>query len=72
MDTQTAINTLIAIVLAVGGWFAHQIWEAVSELRRDLHSLRRLKELGHSDEAMKRIEGLVQRIYDKLDGKADK
>lgn len=81
MDTQNLINIALGTIMAAIGWFARQIWEAVAELRRDVkeievamptHYVRR-------DEFAEAIRDLKQdlndgfkRIYDKLDGKADK
>jgi hypothetical protein len=77
MDTQTIINFIGGSVLAIGGWFAREIWGAVKELRKDLHSIE--TDLPKSyvskfdmDKRMDHIEDMFKRIYDKLDGKADK
>ena len=37
MDTQTIINLAGGAVLAALGWFARQVWDAVSELRKQIH-----------------------------------
>jgi hypothetical protein len=54
-----------------------ELWGAVKELQRDLSKLEAalpkeyvLKE--DLDKRMDHIESMFQRIYDKLDGKADK
>ena len=77
MDTQTVINTLFGIVLLGTGWFLNEVWRAVKELRSDLHKIE--AELPKEyvlrvdlDKRMDHIETMFQRIYDKLDGKADK
>lgn len=77
MDTQLIVNLLGGAAVAVGGWFAREIWGAVKELRKDLHSIE--TDLPKSyvskldmDKRMDHIETMFQRIYDKLDGKADK
>lgn len=77
MDTQTVINTLFGIVLLGTGWFLNEVWRAVKELRQDLHEIE--AELPKEyvlkvdlDKRMEHIEQMFQRIYDKLDGKADK
>jgi hypothetical protein len=77
MDTQTVINTLFGIVLLGTGWFLNEVWRAVKELRKDLHEIE--AELPKEyvlkvdlDKRMEHIEHMFQRIYDKLDGKADK
>jgi hypothetical protein len=77
MDTQTIINLVCTAAIAAGGWFGHELWSAVKELRIDLHDIE--VDLPTSyvskfdmDKRMDHIETMFQRIYDKLDGKADK
>ena len=77
MDTQAVMNFISVSAIAVGGWFAREIWGAVKELRKDLHAME--TDLPKSyvskfdmDKRMDHIEVMFQRIYDKLDGKADK
>ena len=74
---QTTINLALSAALAVAGWFARQLWEAVKSLKDDLHRIEAdlpksyvLKD--DMDKRMDHIETMFQRIYDKLDGKADK
>jgi hypothetical protein len=77
MDTQTIINGVFMAATGIGGWFAREVWGAVKDLRRDLHQIE--TDLPKSyvmkvdlDKRMEHIEQMFQRIYDKLDGKADK
>jgi hypothetical protein len=77
METQSIMNFVGVIAIGAGGWFAREIWGAVKELRKDLHELE--VDLPKSyvskfdmDKRMDHIETMFQRIYDKLDGKADK
>jgi hypothetical protein len=77
MDSQTIFNVAFTVATGVGGWFAREVWGAVKELRRDLHELETdlpkhyvLK--SDLDKRMDHIEQMFQRIYDKLEGKADK
>lgn len=77
MDTQTIFNYVFGTGLAVGGWFAREVWGAVKELRRDLHDIETNLPKEYVlkvdlDKRMSHIEDMFQRIYDKLDGKADK
>lgn len=77
MDTQNFINIVGGAVLSVLGWFARQLWDAVKELRADLHSLEvnlpdNYVKKDDLDKRMSHIEDMFQRIYDKLDNKADK
>ena len=77
MDAQTTINLIGGSMLAVLGWVGRSVWEAVREIRSDLHDLE--VELPKSyvtkddfSSTMKHIESMFQRISDKLDHKADK
>ena len=77
MDTQTLINLAGGATLAVIGWFARELWGAVKDLQRNLHEIE--IDLPKSyvskldlDKRMDHIETMFQRIYDKLDNKADK
>jgi len=77
METQTLINLAGGATLAVIGWFARSIYDAVNELRKDLHEIEvdLPKSYVAKDDfniTMKHIEDMFQRIYDKLDAKADK
>jgi hypothetical protein len=77
MDTQSLINLAGGAALSALGWFARELWGAVSELRRDITSIKveMPKEYVLKidlDKRMTHIEDMFQRIYDKLDGKADK
>ena len=74
---QTTINLALSAILGVVGWFARQLFEAVKQLKDDLHRIEAdlpksyvLKD--DMDKRMDHIETMFQRIYDKLDGKADK
>ena len=74
---QSTINMVFGAVLAVAGWFARQLWEAVQALNADLHELevdlpKTYVMKDDLDKRMAHIEDMFQRIYDKLDGKADK
>ena len=77
MDTQTLVNFVGGSAIAIGGWFAREVWGAVKELRSDLHSLevdlpKNYVSRFDLDKRMEHIETMFQRIFDKLDGKADK
>jgi len=77
MDMQNLINLLGGAALSVFGWFARQLWDAMKELRADLHVLEvnlpeKYVKKDDIDRRMEHIESMFQRIYDKLDAKADK
>ena len=77
IELQTIINLSGAALLASIGWFARQVWEATQQLKADLHALevdlpKTYVSKDDFSDTMKHIEDMFQRIYDKLDGKADK
>ena len=74
---QTTINLALGAALAVAGWFARILWEAVQSLKADIHQIEVDLPLHYvrkddMDKRMDHIEHMFQRIYDKLDEKADK
>lgn len=72
MDTQSLINTAVGAAVAVGGWFARQLWDSVQALKQDIHQIEvnlpvnyvRREEL---EKKMDHIESMFQRIYDKIE-----
>lgn len=76
MDQQT-LNLVMGTALTVLGWFARELWSAVKELKNDLAQLREQlpKTYVARDDYradIKDIKEMVQRIFDKLEDKADK
>ena len=77
MDWQTLINIGGSALLALFGWFARELWDIVNKVKDDLKAL----EVKIADEYVKKvdinarfdkIENILERIFDKLDQKADK
>ena len=77
MSDQTIINIIIGTALSVLGWFARQLWDAVQDLKDDMQRIEvelpshyvRKDEL---EVRFDKIESMLQRIFEKLDTKADK
>jgi len=74
---QTTINLALGAALAVAGWFARILWEAVQSLKSNIHQIEVDLPINYvrkddMDKRMDHIEDMFKRIYDKLDGKADK
>jgi hypothetical protein len=77
MNDQTIINLIIGSVLSVLGWFARQLWDAVQDLKNDMKEIEidlpthyvRKDEL---EQRFNKIEDMLNRIFEKLDNKADK
>jgi len=77
MDHQSIINIGGGLILAGIGWWARVIWDSVQTLKEDLHELevelpKTYVSKNDLDKRMQHIEDMFQRIYDKLDNKADK
>ena len=75
--SQDLINLVTGSAIAVGGWFARQLWDSVQALKSDLHKIEIDLPINYVrkddlDKRMDHIESMFKRIYDKLDGKADK
>ena len=77
MNDQTIINLIVGVVLSVLGWFARQLWDAVQDLKNDMKEIEidlpthyvRKDEL---EQRFNKIEDMLNRIFEKLDNKADK
>lgn len=81
MDSQSLINLAFGIILTGLGWFGRQLWDAVKELRTDLHKIeseipkvyvakeefrRDIQELKHiCNEIFRKIDDLRDRKADK-------
>ena len=77
MTDQAIINFIIGAVLSVLGWFARQLWDAVQDLKQDVKQIEvdlpthyvRKEDL---ESRLDRIEASLNRIFERLDHKADK
>lgn len=77
MDMQAMLNMAAAVAFSVAGWFGRQLWDAMAALRADLHKLERELPVHYvrKDEFtdhMNRIETKLDRIVERLEGKADR
>lgn len=77
MDYQAILNIVLGSMLAIGGWFVRQMWDAVTKLKDDLkkievdmptHYVRK----DDMEARFDRLEMLLDKLYEKLDSKADK
>jgi hypothetical protein len=77
MEFQAVINLAGGAALAAIGWFARQLWDAVSELRRDLHQIevdlpRNYVPKNEFTDSMREIKSMLERVIERLEGKADR
>lgn len=77
LDAQTAFNIIVGILISGAGWWAKEIWSALSKLREDIHDIEILLPSSYlrKDEfsdAMKTLNDKLDRIVDKLENKVDR
>ena len=77
IELNQIIQICLMVVMAVAGWFMRMLWTASQTLKDDLANLRveMPKEYIRRDdyrEDLGRIHELLEKIYDKLEKKADK
>lgn len=81
MDMQAIINFVLLTAVGVGGWFAREVWDAVKELRDDIHQIEvdlpsNYIRRDEFHEGLKEIKDICRQIFDKVDSlekrKADK
>ena len=77
MDGQMIINLLVGSGLGVLGWFARQLWDAVERLKSDVKSIEICLPSNYSrkDDIQYRFDKIdmtLEKLFEKLDTKADK
>jgi hypothetical protein len=81
VDFQTLFNVAAGILLSALGWFGRQLWDAVKELRSDLHQIetdlpRSYIAKDEFREDMREVKAILNEIFRKIDDirdrKADK
>lgn len=77
MDWQTAFNVSAGALGLLGGWVLKTLWEAMRDVRKDVSSLRETipETYVRRDsfiEFRRELFSQLNRIEDKIDGKADK
>ena len=81
MEFQTLFNVAAGIFLSTLGWFGRQLWDAVKDLRSDLHQIgtdlpRNYIAKDEFREDMREVKAILNEIFRKIDEirdrKADK
>ena len=77
MDVQTTINLVGGAILAVIGWFARQLYQSVKDLQADIRKIEVSLPTNYVaktdfNDTMREIRNMFEKIFDKLDNKADK
>jgi len=77
MEWQQLINVAASAILMALGWWCRQIWDSVQALKKDVqkievdlptHYVRKVD----IEQRFDRLENILDKIFDKLDNKADK
>lgn len=77
MEWQLIFNLAGGVVLAAVGWWCREIWDSVKRLKEDIQKIevdlptnyvKKIDINGRFD----KIDNVLERIFDKLDEKADK
>ena len=77
LDLQTGFNIIVGMLIAGAGWWAREIWTALTKLREDIHDIEvdlpsnYLKKDEFND-AMKTLNDKLDKIWAKLADKADR
>jgi len=77
MDIQSLLNLGISCALACLGWFARQLWEATQKLKEDLKRIEVDLPTSYVTKVdiqvrFDRLEAILDKLFEKLDKKADK
>jgi chaperonin cofactor prefoldin len=77
MDIQTLLNIVVPVAIGCLGWFARQLWEATQKLKDDLKQIEvdlPTNYVTKSDIQARfdKLEAILDRLFEKLDKKADK
>ena len=71
-DLQHVVNSVVAILFTLVGWFAREMWTAVKELKTDLAKLR--EEIPHScvqkDDYridVRELKDLISKLFDVIE-----
>jgi len=77
MEWQTIINIGAGSSLAMLGWFARQIWDSVQDLKNDVKQIEidlptHYVKKDEINTRFDRVELLLDKIFEKLEQKADR
>jgi 3-isopropylmalate dehydratase small subunit len=72
MEMQTIIDLVVGAVLAIIGWFARQLWDAVKNLQEEIKDIevdlpRNYVTKNDFNESMREIRDICRQIFDKID-----
>jgi len=77
IEPQQFFNIAVTAGIALFGWLAREMWEAIKDLRKDIHKIEIDLPSGYIrrdefSEGIREIKELCRLIFDRLENKADK
>lgn len=77
MEWQSIYNLIGGAVLAAIGWWCREIWDSVKTLKNDIQKLEvelptHYVQKTEINSRFDKIDNTLERLFDRLDGKADK
>jgi len=77
MEPQTVINIIGGVLLAILGWLGRTVWDAVQSLKKDIQDIEvdlpmHYVRKDDMTERFDKLERILERLFEKLEGKADK
>jgi hypothetical protein len=77
MDSQFVINTIGGLLAIIIGWLGRELWDAVQNLKGDMKDLEinlptHYVRKDDMEARFDRIEALLDKLFDRIDNKADK
>ena len=77
MDGQSIFNLVIGTFLVGVGWWCREIWDSVKALKDDVKKIEVSLPTNYVNKSeietrLDKIDQVLERIFDKLDAKADK
>ena len=73
MDYQTLFNIAVAVAGFLGGWTLNRIYQAIDRLDNDVRQMpHNYVDRDDYRNDVNEIKNMLGKIFDKLDGKADK
>jgi len=77
MDWQSILNIVAGAVLTAIGWWCREIWDSLKSLKNDIQRIeidlpKTYVSKVEINTRFDKIDSILERIFDKLDHKADK
>ena len=77
MDWQLIINLAVGAVLTAIGWWCREIWDSIKALKEDINKIEvelptHYVQKVDINARFDKIDTVLERIFDRLDNKADK